>query len=293
MAEYVFGVIGAKTSLEAPHVLIDFSLDIDEDTVSNNSIYLVRTANNSAILCEYEVDGRRVSLTAKGELLPNENYTLIIDSTVSSITGTQIGTALYKKVVFKSTVTSKVTVLSPSDFQEINDEGLEISWEETGANPIGKYYLEIGTDNAFHNTICKTYISEKAFNVSDSIVSEPGEYYIRVRAHNNDKDYGAWSPTVSFVVPKPTNVPPPEPVEPDIDDGPEIIDLVKDSIAHENVSTGNNATVITPDEITGAANDSVTFISGYKEKSPEEFTISFPFEVDITDLKILVKRGDI
>ena len=41
MAEYTFSVLTTRTSLKEQCIYIDFSLDLDEDTVNSGKIYLI------------------------------------------------------------------------------------------------------------------------------------------------------------------------------------------------------------------------------------------------------------
>ena len=283
MAHYKFVVLSAETSLKEQSIFINCSLDIDEESINADNLFLLDNSTKAAVPFETEVDGRTIQLKLVNWASPNGEYTLFIEKGILSVTEQELESSIIRKLVFKSEVISDVKIRSPFNFEELSGE-TKITWYETGTkNPEKTYFIQIGKENAFYNIVYESFIDLtgeeiEEENPEDHIysavfkeIAEAGQYYVRIRAQRKDGQYGSWSKVVTFD----RNLPKEETsgqIEPDDtpapSEGPQIIDYTKEEPA-------------------------VTFALEYErytEDTPEDFEIKFPVNIDITEAEMIIKR---
>ena len=224
MAEYTFSVLTTRTSLKEQCIYIDFSLDLDEDTVNSGKIYLINDDSKKIEPLNAIVDGRTLQLKLLDWATPNSSYTLIIESGIKSIVDNELNESILKNIIFKSEVTSDINILSPYNYQVYRDK-INISWNEIAPDSrVNNYYLEISDDTGFYNIITKTVLSlsdSTSESTDDTYlykasITQPKEYklyYIRMRAQNASEDYGNWSNVVTFEYAEPLPKATPEKIE--------------------------------------------------------------------------------
>lgn len=209
MAEYDFTALSVRASLKEQSIFVDFSLDIDEDTISAEKIYLLNQDTQSIAPIKIIVDGRTLQLKLLDWAVPNSKYTLIIESGIGSISEEVIDVSLLKDVTFESEVVSEITLINPYNYQIYRDT-IKLVWNEvTAGSRVNSYYVEIADDVGFHNVVIKTFIDLNG-DVSDKIddvykyktslapLKEYGQYYIRLRAQDTNDAYGKWSDVITF-----------------------------------------------------------------------------------------------
>ena len=285
--EHKFQLLSVKPSMKDKKIQLVFSLDIDEDSVTDN-IYLMQEKPRIHIPCDITVNKRTVTLALTQWPTPNVTYSLIIEpGKILSITEDKLIDFLPIKVEFKSEILTDVKILSPKNFEEVTDT-LTITWQEIGPSPTRKYYVEVATENIFENLI-EVAVVDKAitpdadnkYSVTFKALKKEGQYYVRVRPQN-DKTYGRWSETVTFVLPKvKTTVPNPQPEEKEKPKRPEIIDLTKPSTPPQKVPEEKPSIIKTPKLVV------------YDEYTPKEFKIEFSEEVQVDEetTKVKIERG--
>ena len=162
MAYIKFSISAIETDLKDQSIYISFNKEYDSDTISHESILIARKSDgvNSALLYDYDIifsdDLKTVQLKFKSTLEVNQEYVIIIQNTILDLEGKPLDKSLFRNVVFKSTVTSDIKLLSPSNFEIISDKTFR--WEEVGETKFNFYRLQISTDTNFYNIILDTTI---------------------------------------------------------------------------------------------------------------------------------------
>lgn len=277
MAEYEFGITDVIASLKEQSVFVYFTLDLDEETVNPENIILtvrdIDTGKNDIALYDISVFNNIIQLKLNEWAVPNVRYTLVIQPGTKSITGELLNGALIRNFSFKSDVTSKVNLLTPADFEKIPYKDFTCTWEEIGNSLTHNFYLEICKNQAFFDLVLKTSVFGKRSFTTNEL--EPGQYFIRIRAQQDD-EYGYWSPLKTFIVDDSNDENTDTPVNPDEDNnGNE--DLIDDG------------PVIVEDDNT---NDLIIVSTSENGITPLSFEITFNEDIDVSDTKIEVVRSD-
>lgn len=278
--EQRFQLLSIRPSLKDKNIRLVFSLDIDEESVPEN-IYLMQSSPRTIIPCSLETDGKTVTVILRDWPVPNQDYSLVIEpGKILSITEDVLEETLPIRLRFKSEVTSKVSIIAPKNFSEISGS-LTVSWKEIGEASTKNYYVEISTENVFCNLI-KHAVVEKSiqpdasgtYSASFPEIKESGQYFVRVRAESG-KEYGSWSDTVTFVIPKEkTRVPNPQPEETKRPSRPEIVDLTKENAAPKK------------EDAEEVKRKKIAF-----EDLPQNFTIDFPSTISIENAVVKIERS--
>lgn len=278
MAEYVAQLLSAVSDLKKKTIELSFSLDVDEDTVNGDTIYLLHYKTQGIVPLSYEVDEKKVIATVKSDIHPNEKYYLSITNELKTITDDPFEPVKGLTVTFNGSVVSNVEIVSPKDFEAIDGDIL-IRWHESGEKLEHMYELEIAGDNAFGNIVYHTTVpsTNEIAQYKVPALKEYGQYYIRIRAISSE-DNGSWSRIATFTYRDPEadkKVPNPQP-EPE----PTIIDHVSKP---EKPKT-EDPVVSTLPKYTGES-----YVK-YEEETPTVFTLDFDQPIDITDAIVTVKR---
>ena len=194
MAEFKFSVLSINSSLKEQSVFIECALDIDEDSVNADNIILMNKETKAIALFDAIVDGRIIQLKLRNWAAPNQKYTLIVQAGIKSVVGDTLESSLFRNFTFASEITTTASFLSPVNFETITD--MNFSWAESGEKPIGDFYIEIASDNAFYNIVQKL-AAPGIKNVTLADIPE-GQYYARIRVQRGEQ-YGVWSDTITFV----------------------------------------------------------------------------------------------
>jgi len=201
-----FDLLGINVSMKDKKVYIECTLDVDESSVSNETITLVGKGTNRIIDYDFVVNGSVIELDLKEWPVPNVEYMLVIQAGIRSITDEPLSAALKRMITFSSEITSTVVITSPSDYEEINS--LKLTWSEkltnTNMELANSFYMEVANENAFYNNVRETNIYDKSEIVLTDIPD--GQYYVRIRAQKGDQ-FGRWSDTVTFLYKSNTDTP--------------------------------------------------------------------------------------
>lgn len=206
-----FDLLGVNASMKDKKVYIECTLDVDESSVSNETITLVGKGTNRIIDYDFIVNGSIIELNLKEWPIPNVEYMLVIQTGIKSITDEPLSAALKRMIVFPSEVTSTVVITSPSDYEEINS--LKLTWSEkltnTNMELANSFCIEVANENAFYNNVIETNVYDKSEIILADIPD--GQYYVRIRAQKGDQ-FGRWSETVTFLYKNSADTPiPPSP----------------------------------------------------------------------------------
>ena len=281
MAEYVAQLLSAVSDLKKKSIELLFSLDVDEDTVSGDTIYLLHHKTQGIVPLSYEVDEKKIIVTVKSNIRPNDKYYLNITNELKAITDESFEPVKGLVVTFNGSVVSDVEIVSPKDFEVVEGD-IFIKWHESGEKLEHMYELEIAGDNAFGNVVYHATVpnTNEIAQYKVPAFAEYGQYYIRIRAINSE-DNGSWSRTATFTYRDPDadkKVPNPQP-EPE----PTIVDHVSEPKKEEPEATPDPSLPVLP-KYTGES-----FIK-YNEETPTVFTLDFDQPIDITDAVVTVKR---
>ena len=269
MAEFEFSITLIEANLKDQSIYIYFTLELDEDSVNPDNIFLAvrnnNTGKNDIVPYDININGNILRLKLNSWAVPNTKYTLLIQSGIKSITDDNLDTAIVRNFMFKSEVTSTIDIISPSDFEEVSNNSFICNWQEIGENKTNKYFLEVSTDNAFFNPLIQTVIRDKCSFTTSQL--KAGQYYIRIRAENNDS-YGYWSPTKTFIINNENNVDNPEVNPPDESDKDDDSPIIEKDESLKIISTNENGI------------------------TPISFDIVFNEDIDMSEAKITIIRSD-
>ena len=193
MAEMNFVVLSIQASLKQG-LIIECSLDIDEDTIDSSSVIVLDKTKSTIELYEHEVDGHLLQIKLKNDPQPGDKYTVLVQNTVKSIVGDPLEEAIFREIVFDSAVTSEVSILSPANFEKVREA--RFLWKEAGASLVNNFDIQIARENAFYNIVASSSVSGKSEIEFPDI--EHGQYYVRCRA-SLGASYGRWSEIVTFL----------------------------------------------------------------------------------------------
>ena len=143
MAEYNFVVLDVRASFKEQSVFVNFSLDLDEDTISTERIYLLNQETKSIAPIKTIVDGRTLQIKLLDWAVPNNRYTLIIESGIGSISDEVTDTSLLQDLIFESEVVSEMSIINPYNYQ-IYRNTIDLCWQEISSGKrANSYYIEI------------------------------------------------------------------------------------------------------------------------------------------------------
>ncbi len=282
METYRFQLLSVKGDIKKQSVLLKFSSDVDEETATADNIYLMNRKAKAIVPVNIVVNRCFVYLELLKWAAPNEEYSLVVGSGLQNIVEESFEATPPVVFTFASAVTSDIKILYPVNHMDLTEVALK--WKEinTAEEPtyVGSFYIEVALENAFYNIVYKTTIDKSSEMSDDNIYSvvlteltEDKQYYIRIRAEK-DGEYGAWSDIVTFSKNKDTQQTIPD-VSEDAE-GPIIVDYTKPA---------PQETVI---EKTPVINYSGELI--YDDELPESFEFVSTTELDISNVKVSIKR---
>jgi hypothetical protein len=279
--EHRFQVLSVRAVLKTRTITLTCSADVDEDTVTSDSLYLMHCSTRKIAPVSSEVDRRQIILTLIREPEVNQEYSLVISNEIESIVGDKLDALTSLKIVFDSAVITDVEIAAPANFASY-DKAPAIKLQEVGKEEdlVHHYQLQIATDNAFVNIAVDTKIDDTSdFTPS---LSAAGQYFVRARAIKDD-DYGAWSKVSTFTIaaPAPEPVPNPQPEEKPRPGIPEIIDYTKTEVIQEEPVTEEKLPHLISDK-------RIVF----DDEVPEALEISFDMPINLENATIIVKRRD-
>lgn len=179
-------------------VSIDFTYDVDEDTVDNRSIFVTKEKDMNLIPCKYHVDGSVVSLIFDKDFDVNQTYTLYATRKILSVTGTKLALETCRNFSIESTVDSDCKITNPANHEDLKI--LRFEWQEIAGKSeklTNAFYIEIAPDAHFFRTLLQSEITGQNFFEVNKL-EQCRQYWVRVRAQANADDYGNWSEPVTF-----------------------------------------------------------------------------------------------
>jgi len=209
MAYIQFSIESIDTILKKQRIVIHFTHEVDEDTVSTESIIVANKETHEVMDFDAVVDQKDVFINLRKAPKVNSIYTLIVQDSVENIVGERLESSLFRKVLFESDVTSTISVLSPASFEVIKTPVLK--WEEHGDNPTRLYRIQIAKENAFYNIVYDSVVEGK--NEYELADLPDGQYYLHIRSEQGE-EYGDWSEVRTFVIRGNINAAPKEDDEP-------------------------------------------------------------------------------
>ena len=203
-----FNLLSVNTVAAEKRLDLLFNFDIKPESVKGDSVILSRAEDDFHIPFKLVVKNDLISLHLDDWPNTNEPYFLIINAAVTNIVGRHLQSTVKRKITFHSEIVSKTYVVSPHNFETIQDLSFKLEEKE---GDIGRYYIEIAKENRFYNTVYTAFVDKKEFILHIVPDLMPGQYYARVRTEL-DEEYGPWSPVVTFCYKEEPN--PEYPIEP-------------------------------------------------------------------------------
>ena len=276
-----FSLSAVKASLAENKVILEFSHELDKNTVTEDSVFIVDHDTRNVILTKNTVTGKVLELYAINGFEPNTEYTLLVQRTIRNIVGVEVADPVMRTLMFKSEILTVPKVLVPANYEQVKD--LAVQWDvldmDGNSVPLAggeSCQVQIAKENAFYNVVYDTIVTNsRAIDLPDTL--SDGQYYVRLR-NRAGSDIGKWSQVITFL----RNVSEASPVSSDAgavtessSGGIEIVDLVDSPVA--------------PGILTAEA-EKTEF-----DVMPEVFTVLFSDEVDpsLEGLVFSVERSDI
>ncbi len=179
-------------------VSIDFTYDVDEDTVDTRSIFVTKENDLNLIKSKYHVNGSAVTVIFDEDFEVNQTYTLYVTKKVLAVTGDPLALETVRNFSIESSVDSTCQITSPANHEDIKI--LKFSWKEIKGKSkklTNAFYLEIAPDAHFFRPLLQTEIvGHKTFEVQR--LEQCRQYWVRVRSQSGPDDYGNWSEPVTF-----------------------------------------------------------------------------------------------
>ena len=281
-----FSIVSVEPSLLENAITIYFSKDVDPDSVNPDDIFVMTHDNRAAVPFDIETDEDTVKITSKTGFEPNTDYMILVQGGITDLVGTELADPLVRTVHFGGDVTNIVRVVEPIDF-EIVDK-IAMRWEEYDKNGkiitpediLDFFEVQIAQENAFYNIVCTTTTAVGDTNVVLKEPIEEGQYYFRVRARNGEQ-FGRWSNVGTFVFKKKEDVP--------VEDPPAEDDPGEETPAPEHTDDG--ITIVDFSSTKGILNKPTYRLTTEAEDTC--FQLVFDEPVDISDLKMVVRRSDL
>lgn len=285
-----FSIVSVETSLLDNAIIINFSKDVDPDSVSPDNIYVMNHDSRAAVPFDIDVDEDFVKIKSKLGFEPNTDYVILIQPGISDLVGASLQDPVLRQVHFNGDVTNVVHIVEPIDFEIVHE--VTLKWEEYDKQ--GKlipqksikdaFEIQIAHENAFYNVICSTTTVAGDINVTLKEPIEEGQYYFRVRARQG-KQFGRWSNVGTFIFKKQEEKPAPEPTPaPSQEDKP-----AKEEPKPERTEGGITI-------IDFSSNKDALNAPDYRmttEAGDTDLQFNFDESIDISAMNIVLRRSDV
>ena len=196
-----FSILEVSTYLKDKKIVISTNQDIFNEDYNDLKILLFERETRTPLLFDFDIDKKDLIITLKDWPKPNSTYILGI-SNLKNVLGQELDLGNFKtKIIFKSSITSKVEIISPNNFEKIDELILKVKEINEDEKAIkNNFFIEIAKDNAFIDSPYSFYVKNK--NTIPLSLFKFGQYFMRVRVQieeNNNIEYGDWSDLVTFV----------------------------------------------------------------------------------------------
>ena len=267
---------------------LKFNFDIDESSVRGDSL-VITTLDGDHIPFKFRVKGEIIGLYLDEWPAPNTIYQIVIEKEIKNISGQTLNSAIRRKLIFKSEITSKVTIKSPYNFQKFEDE-LLFEWEDS--DQFNSYYVEIAKENRFYNLV---YSGDVYTNSISPVIPElkPGQYYFRCRVQK-DGEYGPWSQIITFIYKYVCDDDYPKDDGPSADaEMPSAWDDLYNTNNPDVGGGGENSSSIPDDDNSIEVEDELEVITApVNGETPLEFIFEFDRELDTLSGSVILVRRD-
>lgn len=214
-----FNVTQIKILEKEAKIILYFSLDIDEDTVDTETVFVSEVSPKEALNSESENNDDmtwpatitkpiiKTTLTVDGKILVielpemkvNTYYEIIVTTNVKSIIDSPLVTKFRRRIKIDSIVDSEIEIVSPANFEDIQKNLLVQVKEKFGKSKrlFNKYEIQIASEVGFYDILHTTKITEKS-QIDIKALKPSEQYYIRARAIDDNGSYGNWSKKITF-----------------------------------------------------------------------------------------------
>ena len=274
MAYIKFCVVAVETDLKESSIYIHFNKQVDTDTVNASNITVALRDNTVSTLSYFDLvvsdDLKTITIKFKDTPVVNSDYVIVIQNTLVDLEGNQLDKSLFRSVVFKSTVTSDISLVSPANFEILNTK--KFVWTEEGDSPVNSYRIQISDDTGFHNLLIDSIVVGQN-DVTFGKELRNGQYYYRIRAELGD-DYGTWSEIRTFLIQS----------DSEYEEEP----IAEDSIVETEIGEPTFENLVTEERV-----DLIGLIEGPKSGvTPSSFSFLFDEDIDISNIKVSIVRSD-
>lgn len=197
-----FSLQSIDTSIKDRLITVTVNKDIDENESKDLIVDVFERHTKTPLIVDYTINQNKLLIKLRDWPIPNTQYILGVKG-IKSVIGEELSGNIKARVEFPSDVTSKAEIISPSNFEKVNNLNIKLKEiiTQKDVKPINSFYVEISTDNAFIDVPYKLNIKEKD-SISVSL-KKYGQYYLRARIEDyNDESkiqYGDWSELITFV----------------------------------------------------------------------------------------------
>jgi hypothetical protein len=274
MAYIKFCVVAVETDLKESSIYIHFNKQVDTDTVNASNITVALRDNTVSTLSYFDLvvsdDLKTITIKFKDTPVVNSDYVIVIQNTLVDLEGNQLDKSLFRSVVFKSTVTSDISLVSPANFESLNTKNFV--WTEEGDSPVNSYRIQISDDTGFHNLLIDSIVVGQN-DVTFGKELRNGQYYYRIRAELGD-DYGTWSEIRTFLIQS----------DSEYEEEP----IAEDSTVETEIGEPTFENLVTEERV-----DLIGLIEGPKSGvTPSSFSFLFDEDIDISNIKVSIVRSD-
>jgi len=274
MAYIKFCVVAVETDLKESSIYIHFNKQVDTDTVNASNITVALRDNTVSTLSYFDLvvsdDLKTITIKFKDTPAVNSDYVIVIQNTLVDLEGNQLDKSLFRSVVFKSTVTSDISLVSPANFEILNTK--KFVWTEEGDSPVNSYRIQISDDTGFHNLLIDSIVVGQN-DVTFGKELRNGQYYYRIRAELGD-DYGTWSEIRTFLIQS----------DSEYEEEP----IAEDSTVETEIGEPTFENLVTEERV-----DLIRLIEGPKSGvTPSSFSFLFDEDIDISNIKVSIVRSD-
>lgn len=274
MAYIKFCVVAVETDLKESSIYIHFNKQVDTDTVNASNITVALRDNTVSTLSYFDLvvsdDLKTITIKFKDTPVINSDYVIVIQNTLVDLEGNQLDKSLFRSVVFKSTVTSDISLVSPANFEILNTK--KFVWTEEGDSPVNSYRIQISDDTGFHNLLIDSIVVGQN-DVTFGKELRNGQYYYRIRAELGD-DYGTWSEIRTFLIQS----------DSEYEEEP----IAEDSTVETEIGEPTFENLVTEERV-----DLIGLIDGPKSGvTPSSFSFLFDEDIDISNIKVSIVRSD-
>lgn len=198
-----FTIQTVETDLINKKIIITTSMNIDPNSLDEIGATLYNRETRKPITLIPEIKEHILELTLTEWPILNDAYILTVNPLKSVLRETS-RSGLKRKIIFKSSITKQVEILSPLMHEAINSLNVKFrTFDNTELENEIKdesVLIEISTDNAFINITNHVNVVDK--NEVKIHLNKSEQYFMRARVQSKD-EVGPWSKVITFVYGQP------------------------------------------------------------------------------------------